>query len=202
MRGGFNRKVDDIIIAAITSSTSKTGVGGQTDTPLGAAQQLDIQLGGSSVDTQLNLDKVLAAVELLAKNEAFGQDLEEGGEEGFIVLSAEEITALFKEARALQHEFMQDVTDLYRNRVSHLLGLNVIRSERLAVATSVRTCAAFVKSGVALDIWKDPTFKLSVRDDLNEALQMRGTSACGATRLEEVKVVEIPTKVGATYNGA
>ena len=49
-----------------------------------------------------------------------------------------------------------------------------------------------MKSGIALDIWQNPKFKLSERNDFNDAAQLRGTAAAGATRLEEIKVVEIP----------
>lgn len=201
MKGGFGRKIDDLIIAAATG-TAKTGVGGATNTVLPAGSKLLIDVGaGVNPTASMNLEKVLGVVELLSKNEAFGQDVEEGGEEGYLVLGAAELKQLYLEARDLSHEFMDDIIDVYKGRVQHLLGLNVIRSERLANATNVTTCFGFVRSGIALDIWADPSFKLSIRDDLNEALQMRGKQAAAATRLEEVKVVEVPCADNKDYKG-
>ena len=56
---------------------------------------------------------------------------------------------------------------------------------------SVRNCLAWVKSKAQFGIWDDFKVKLSVRDDLDEALQVRAKFACGATRLQESAFVRI-----------
>ena len=58
-------------------------------------------------------------------------------------------------------------------------------------ASGVRSCLAWVKSRAQFGIWDDFKVKLSVRDDLDETLQIRAKFACGATRLQEEGFVKI-----------
>jgi len=186
-KAGFNRKMDDLIIAAATG-TSKTGNNGAVDTDLPTSQVVSVDTGGSG--SGMNLDKILNAKQLMEENEVFGQDID--GDEAYLVLNAKALRALYDEAKITSSDYAGELQALYNGEIDQFLGFNFIRTERLAVATNIRTCFAFVKSGIALDIWQNPKFKLSERNDFNDAAQLRGTAAAGATRLEEVKVVEIP----------
>jgi hypothetical protein len=186
-KAGFNRKMDDLIIAAATG-TSKTGNNGAVDTDLPTSQVVPVNTGGDG--SGMNLDKILNAKQLMEENEVFGQDID--GDEAYLVLNAKALRALYDEAKITSSDYAGELQALYNGEIDQFLGFNFIRTERLAVATNIRTCFAFVKSGIALDIWQNPKFKLSERNDFNDAAQLRGTAAAGATRLEEVKVVEIP----------
>lgn len=186
-KAGFNRKMDDLIIAAATG-TSKTGNNGAVDTDLPTSQVVSVDTGGTG--SGMNLDKILNAKQLMEENEVFGQDID--GDEAYLVLNAKALRALYDEAKITSSDYAGELQALYNGEIDQFLGFNFIRTERLAVATNIRTCFAFVKSGIALDIWQNPKFKLSERNDFNDAAQLRGTAAAGATRLEEVKVVEIP----------
>jgi len=186
-KAGFNRKMDDLIIAAATG-TSKTGNNGAVDTDLPTSQVVPVNTGGDG--SGMNLDKILNAKQLMEENEVFGQDID--GDEAYLVLNAKALRALYDEAKITSSDYAGELQALYNGEIDQFLGFNFIRTERLAVASNIRTCFAFVKSGIALDIWQNPKFKLSERNDFNDAAQLRGTAAAGATRLEEVKVVEIP----------
>jgi hypothetical protein len=186
-KAGFNRKMDDLIIAAATA-TSKTGNNGAVDTDLPTSQVVSVDTGGTG--SGMNLDKILNAKQLMEENEVFGQDID--GDEAYLVLNAKALRALYDEAKITSSDYAGELQALYNGEIDQFLGFNFIRTERLAVASNIRTCFAFVKSGIALDIWQNPKFKLSERNDFNDAAQLRGTAAAGATRLEEVKVVEIP----------
>lgn len=186
-KAGFNRKMDDLIIAAATG-TSKTGNNGAVDTDLPTSQVVSVDTGGTG--SGMNLAKILDAKQLMEENEVFGQDID--GDEAYLVLNAKALRALYDEAKITSSDYAGELQALYNGEIDQFLGFNFIRTERLAVATNIRTCFAFVKSGIALDIWQNPKFKLSERNDFNDAAQLRGTAAAGATRLEEVKVVEIP----------
>ena len=48
-----------------------------------------------------------------------------------------------------------------------------------------------MKSRAQFGLWNDFKVKISVRDDLDEALQIRAKFACGATRLEEKGFVKV-----------
>jgi hypothetical protein len=186
-KAGFNRKMDDLIIAAATG-TAKTGNNGAVSTTLPTGQVISVDTGGSG--SGMNLAKILDAKQLMEENEVFGQDID--GDDAYLVLNAKALRGLYDEAKITSSDYAGELQALYNGEIDQFLGFNFIRTERLAVASNVRTCFAFVKSGIALDIWQNPKFKLSERNDFNDAAQLRGTAAAGATRLEEVKVVEIP----------
>ena len=186
-KAGFNRKMDDLIIAAATG-TAKTGDNGAVSTTLPTSQVIGVDDGGSG--SGMNLTKILNAKQLMEENEVSGQDID--GDEAYLVLNAKALRGLYDEAKITSSDYAGELQALYNGEIDQFLGFNFIRTERLAVASNVRTCFAFVKSGIALDIWQNPKFKLSERNDYNDAAQLRGTAAAGATRLEEIKVVEIP----------
>ncbi|MBP52290.1 MAG: hypothetical protein CMI27_04010 [Opitutae bacterium] len=186
-KAGFNRKMDDLIIAAATG-TSKTGNNGAVSTTLPTTQVISVDTGGTG--SGMNLSKILDAKQLMEQNEVFGQDID--GDDAYLVLNAKALRGLYDEAKITSSDYAGELQALFNGEIDQFLGFNFIRTERLAVATNVRTCFAFVKSGIALDIWQNPKFKLSERNDFNDAAQLRGTAAAGATRLEEIKVVEIP----------
>lgn len=186
-KAGFNRKMDDLIITAATG-TAKTGDNGAVSTDLPTSQVISVDTGGTG--SGMNLEKILDAKQLMEENEVFGQDID--GDEAYLVLNAKALRGLYDEAKITSSDYAGELQALYNGEIDQFLGFNFIRTERLAVATNVRTCFAFVKSGIALDIWQNPKFKLSERNDYNDAAQLRGTAAAGATRLEEIKVVEIP----------
>lgn len=186
-KAGFNRKMDDLIIAAATG-TAKTGNNGAVSTDLPTSQVISVNTGGTG--SGMNLAKILDAKQLMEENEVFGQDID--GDEAYLVLNAKALRGLYDEAFITSSDYAGELQALYNGEIDQFLGFKFIRTERLAVATNVRTCFAFVKSGIALDIWQNPKFKLSERNDFNDAAQLRGTAAAGATRLEEIKVVEIP----------
>ena len=186
-KAGFNRKMDDLIIAAATG-TAKTGNNGATDTDLPTSQVISVNTGGSG--SGMNLAKILDAKQLMEENEVFGQDID--GDDAYLVLNSKALRGLYDEAFITSSDYAGELQALYNGEIDQFLGFKFIRTERLDVNANVRTCFAFVKSGIALDIWQNPKFKLSERNDFNDAAQLRGTAAAGATRLEEVKVVEIP----------
>ena len=186
-KAGFNRKMDDLIIAAATG-TAKTGNNGAVSTDLPTGQVISVDTGGTG--SGMNLAKILDAKQLMEENEVFGQDID--GDDAYLVLNAKALRGLYDEAKITSSDYAGELQALYNGEIDQFLGFNFIRTERLDVNANVRTCFAFVKSGIALDIWQNPKFKLSERNDFNDAAQLRGTAAAGATRLEEVKVVEIP----------
>ena len=179
--------MDDLIIAAATG-TAKTGDNGAVSTDLPTSQVISVDTGGTG--SGMNLSKILDAKQLMEENVVSGQDID--GDEAYLVLNAKALRGLYDEAKITSSDYAGELQALYNGEIDQFLGFNFIRTERLAVASNVRTCFAFVKSGIALDIWQNPKFKLSERNDFNDAAQLRGTAAAGATRLEEVKVVEIP----------
>lgn len=190
MKSGFNRQMDDLVIAAATGD-AKTGENGSTTTELPAEQIVAVTEDGAggAVPVPMNLAKLLEAKQKLEEAEAWGQDVD--GEKAYLAINSKGLRALYDEAKVTSSDYAGELRALYFGEIDQFLGFEFIRSERLALATTTRSCFAFTKSGIALDVWSDPKFRLSIRNDYNDALQLRGTFVAGATRLEEVKVVEI-----------
>jgi len=77
-------------------------------------------------------------------------------------------------------------------RITRFLNFDIVYSERLATASSVRTVFAFVKSGLYLGMWKDMTHRIDQRVDLSSLpFQVYSASSYGSTRLQPGKVVEV-----------
>lgn len=71
----------------------------------------------------------------------------------------------------------------------------VIRNDP-AVGTNLRVLRllAQMKSRALFGLWNDFKVKVSIRDDMEETLQIRAKFGCGATRLEEKGVVKVLCK--------
>lgn len=190
MKGGVNRQLDDLVIAAATG-TAQEGASGQTSIALPAGQKLLVDRG-TGTNENFTIEKWLDVKELFEQNEVVGQDAEAMGDTPYIALGSSQLRGLYDEAKVTSSDYAGELTALYRGEIDQFLGFKVIRSERLSVNTDIRTCFAWVPSGIALDVWVNPTFKISERNDYNEAIQLRGKFMAGASRLEEEKVVEIP----------
>ncbi len=75
--------------------------------------------------------------------------------------------------------------------INSFLGFNFIVSNRLNLASSKRDCIAFAQDGILLAVGKDVTARIDERSDKGYATQVYYSSAFGATRMEEAKVVQI-----------
>ena len=139
-KAGFNRKMDDLIIAAATG-TAKTGNNGAVSTDLPTGQVISVDTGGTG--SGMNLAKILDAKQLMEENEVFGQDID--GDDAYLVLNAKALRGLYDEAKITSSDYAGELQALYNGEIDQFLGFNFVRTERLAVASNVRTCFAFVK---------------------------------------------------------
>lgn len=201
MAAAFHRENDDRIIAAATG-TMFEGKDGTDAVALPASQIADVQLGAAG-NTGMNIEKILFAAETLAKTESFGMNVEDGAAMGYIALSAKEINDLYRQALAAnsQDVLYKEIVDLKSFKTETIAGLKVIRSERLALAAGVRTCFAWVKEGICLDVWRDPKMRVDELETKNYALQLHGTNATGASRLQNEQVVSIPSDTAFGFDG-
>jgi hypothetical protein len=70
------------------------------------------------------------------------------------------------------------------------MGFKFRRSQLLTKVSTVRSCYAYVKSGVIL-AERGLKTHMDVRTDLSHSLQIRSVASLAAVRMEEKKVVEI-----------
>ena len=81
---------------------------------------------------------------------------------------------------------------LGEGKTDSFFGITFVKSGRLSLTGgTVRTCAAWCKSGVILCLPQEITMKVSTRPDKQENWQALAKLKCGATRIEDAKVIQV-----------
>lgn len=184
----YSRTADKIIIDAALG-TAYTGETGVTATTLPNAQKIaaDFVESGVATASGLTVAKLRQAAYLLTEAEVDDSDPR------IIVVSAKQIQDLLRSTEVTSGDF-NTVRALVNGEINTFMGFTFRRVASSLLpynaGTGVRTCFAYVKSGLKL---ADAGRKVHVdiRADRSHALQIRTVASLGATRMEEKKVVEI-----------
>jgi len=179
----MGRAMDDNIIAAATG-TAYTGVAGGTSTSLPAGQII-----AEAGTGRMTIAKLRTAKEILDLADV------DPSLPRFIVVGPKQITDLLGTTEVTSSDY-NVVKALASGDINSFLGFNFVVSNRLAVASSIRDCFAFVNDGIALAVGKDVTARIDERADKGYATQVYYSAAFGATRMEEQKVVKIQAYEG------
>lgn len=194
MHAAFGRKIDKILIAAATAD-ALTGAAGTTTTSLPSGQKVDVTLGHATGITNagLTVEKLKNARSIFAKNEVIDEENNTEEDAPILVCSQQQIEDLLGDSRVTNSDYAA-VKALVDGKISYFMGFRFLRTELLTLSstTDIRTCFAFVKSGLGLCINEDVKTKISERADKNYNWYAYMEMSMGATRLEEEKVVEIP----------
>lgn len=172
----YHRNCDDIAIQAALNDVY-TGELGTTPFALPSSQKI---LHGS---TGLTLDKLLTANEILE-----GADLEDDAMR-VIVYSPRQMTNLLNTTEIKSSDY-NTVKALAQGLVDTFMGFKFIKNTRLPKVSTTRTCVCFVK-GAIQRVKGSMSSKISVRDDLSEAIQIRSKWHLSATRVYDEGVVSI-----------
>lgn len=180
----LGRGMDDEIVTAFFGD-AKTGETGATTTSFPAGQQVDVSVGGTT--SGLNVAKLRNAKKILMANQV---DLD--NDPIYCVITSTQHDNLLNEIQIISRDYNQTPV-LVNGKVQSFMGFNFIVCERLGLdGSSYRRIPVFAKSGMHLGIWGDIRTDISERKDLTGLpWQVYATMTCGATRLEEKKVVEI-----------
>lgn len=173
----MGRSMDDALIEAALG-TAQTGTDGSTSTVLPAGQKI------AASATGLTLVKLLAAKELLD-----GADVDPDVPRHILVTSAQ-VTDLLNTTEIKSSDF-NTVKALAQGQIDTFMGFKFTRTERLTDDGTDRQVIAYAEDGLLLGVGLNPTAKIAERPDKNHATQVFYNMAIGATRMEEVKVVEI-----------
>jgi len=183
----MGRSIDDEIIRAVSDDSSKTGVDGTTNTALPAAQTIAVDYveSGAATDSNLTVAKLRRA------RDQFGINDVDMDETIHLVVAQQQITALLRDDEVTSADF-NTVRALVNGEVNTYMGFQFHRTQRLSTTSAnVRTCIAYPASGVMLGIGQDITARITERADKSFSTYVYYSMSIGATRLEEVKVVEI-----------
>jgi hypothetical protein len=182
----MRRAMDDELIAAL-GGTAFTGKSGTTPVVLPAAQKIAVGAG-----TGMTVAKVKTASRILKAAEN-AED-----EPWYLVLSARQEQDLLDDASAVDggavitsRDYVMD-QPVRTGRLQELYGFRIIRSERLpTIAGPDRLCYAWRQTALLLGIAQDSQADIGPRRDKSMSMQVFYSQTLGATRMEELGVVEI-----------
>lgn len=176
--GTMGRGIDDSIITALyaTAVTGHTG-SGTTAFPT-STQQI------ASGSTGLSIDKLNRAKEILDHNEV------DEFYPRFFVATSRQIRELLEDDKVTSQDF-NTVKALVRGEIDTFLGFKFVRSERLAVSSSVRNCFAYAQPAIRFGMSMSPNSTASVRPDKRNASQIYTCGSWGALRVEDAMVVSV-----------
>lgn len=177
----FGRSIDDVIIAA-ADGTAYTGQSGGTSTSYDSGMTVDVQVGGSSTDVGLNVEKLRQAKYLLDNNDV------DPDEPRFCVVNAKQLQNLLSETEITNSDY-NTVRALVAGQVDTFMGFRFVMTNRIGTDTnSDDKVLYYVPSGLTLAIGQDVMTRISERASKNYATQVFTSMTIGATRMEETKV--------------
>lgn len=195
LRAAAGRCMDNVMLESFLG-TCYVGENGTTPVEFNENQIVatDYVESGTSVNNNLTIGKLRKALAMLQKAEAWNEERRAYGDELVLACTSSQISSLLKEPEVGSFDY-NTARALAEGKIDSFLGFRIIRTEQLPIdSDKTRSCLAWVKSKAQFGLWEDFKVKLSVRDDLDEALQIRAKFACGATRLQEEAFVKICCK--------
>ena len=169
------RAIDDLIIAAATGN-AVDGDGNNVALPSGQK----IAYGSAG----MTLAKLITAKEILDSNDI------DPDEDRFIVMGSRQISNLLNTTEVKSADY-NSIKALVQGDIDTFMGFKFLRSERLTLASTQRTCFAFTKSAMGLGIGSDIKTQIDVRPDKSYAHQVYLSFVAGATRVQDECVVEV-----------
>jgi hypothetical protein len=182
------RTWDDTILSALIG-TAKTGTDSPSTDEAWSTSYDVADTFGSGASDGLTLTKLIEGNRILRHAHSLEDDYN-GAVKTLIIGSTQEAD-LLNQAQVQSAEFFGKVT-VIDGSVSRLYGFDLVVSERLPYASSIRSTIGFVKSGGYLGMWKDMNISIDQRADLSgRPWQLYSMMSFGATRTQLGKVVKI-----------
>lgn len=184
----MGRKMDDVIIQA-AFDTAYTGKTGSTTVAFDSGNQIahNYVESGSAAASSMTIGKLRRAKEILDAEE------NDPDEERFLALPAQAVHALLRTTEVSSSDY-NTVKALVEGKLDTFMGFKFIRTERLNTNSSgYRRCIAWCKSKLLLAVSQDINVDVGPRRDKRNSTQIYVSMGIGATRMEEVGVVEILT---------
>jgi hypothetical protein len=180
------RQYDNALITAM-NGTNQTGKTGSTGTVFLAGNQIAVNFG-SATNTGLTVAKLREARRLFMSH-----NLDMDSEQLWLCVNAKAHDSLLAEVQVISSDFNGNAPVLQEGKITRFLGFNFVHTELLTNnVTPYRQILVWAKSGVHLGIWDDIKTDVRQRADLaGLPWQCYVYMTCGASRLEEKKVVRI-----------
>lgn len=173
----------DVELIAKAFATAYTGKSGGTSTTFPSGNVVSVGASG------LTLAKMLSAKQILDDNDVDPE------EPRYWALCSKQIQDLLKIDEFISADFNTVKALVAGARMPFaFMGFTFIPISSTLLATdsnSYRRNIVWAKNGLALAIAKDIVTRVTERDDKNFSVQVYGSIGCGASRLDEDKVVEV-----------
>lgn len=191
--GGYalGRIIDEVIIKHGFSGNAYEGAQGTTPVSFPSSQQIavDHETGGSN--SGLTIEKLIAAKSLFGQNDI---DTDDPRNELFLAVTQTQLDDLLKLTKVQDINY-NAVRALVEGTIKKFMGFTFIRTGLLeksaSGASTVRTCAAWCKSGIVLCLPQEITMRIGERQDKCYNWNAFAKMKAGATRIEDKKVVQI-----------
>lgn len=187
----LNRAEDREVIAASTGTAYADidGSGTVQAVALPSTQKVavDYITTGSPTNSGLTLAKLIKTKSILGKAEL------PAGSKFYFAYSQQQLDDLLLNVQQVSSSDYASVKALVNGEISYFVGFDFVKTELLALNTStdVRTCFAWAKNCLLLTTGQAARGKISERNDKNHATQVYYNMCKGATRMQEVGVVEV-----------
>ncbi len=192
LRAASGRRMDDVMIEGFLG-TNYVGEDGIETVELSADQTIPVNYveSGSQTASNLTVAKLRATLQKFQENEAWSEDARNYGDQLVLACTSSQIMSLLREKEVTSYDF-NSIKALINGELDTFMGFKFIRTQRLPKeADGTRSCLAWIKSKAQFGLWEDFKVKMSIRDDMDEAMQVRARFSCGATRLQEEGFVKI-----------
>ena len=176
----WNRQKDDEIIAAATGSAYSID---ENDSSSAVSLPASQQIAHGSAD--LTIAKLISA-----RKKLLDADVDPEAEPFYACIGPAQLESLLGTTQITSVDY-NSVKALVNGDINSFMGFQFIISTRLAVASNIRKCLFWAKSGIGLAMNGNPKSRSTERSDKNYSTQVFGEGSLGATRIEDEKVVEV-----------
>jgi hypothetical protein len=168
----------DHVLNTAALGTSFTGETGSTSTALSSGQKIANGSADMSIAKLIQAKKILDLADV------------DPSIPRYIAVGPNQIEALLGTTSVTSSDF-NTVKALVQGDVDTFMGFKFIVTNRLTVASNIRSCFAWAEDGLALGVGKDVNARIDERADKSYATQVYYCQTIGATRMEEAKVLGI-----------
>jgi hypothetical protein len=184
---GAGRKLDDIILSALTGSATTVDSADSTSTAtLASSQIVNEDIGAANSD--LNFEKVMEAWRILGANDV------DPNETKYFVVNASAAKSLMSETEVASADY-NELKPLMSGQIVSYMGFNFILNNRIRGALSSESdpkiCVAYTKPALMLGIGQDISTEINQRPDKMNNWQILTRMSFGAVRMEEELVVQV-----------
>jgi hypothetical protein len=174
----LGRQMDRLILAA-ARGTAMTGVAGGTSTVLPSDQKVAV------ASTGLTKAKLLAAREIF-----LGNDVDPTMEPWFCAVTSDQLTDLLNVTEVASADY-NTVKALVQGEVDTWLGFKFKHTELVENLSTTRYVTAWARDGILFAPQLEVPARIDELPTHNYSVQVWASITCGATRMDEDKVVEI-----------